>query len=133
VGITQTGPVSSKEWELNIVHAEEMTKDEQVQFAARTTILLGVHGNGLSHLILMPHTNVSAVIEMVYPGGFAHDYEWTTRALGMTYFGVWNDTYFSEDAPEVPAYPEGFHGTAIPVYGPTVAELIEKHVAEKKL
>lgn len=40
----------------------------------------------------MPRTNVSAVIEMFYPEGFAHDYEWTTRALGMRYFGVWNDT-----------------------------------------
>ena len=35
----------------------------------------------------------STVIEIFYPGGFAHDYEWTTRALGMTHFAVWNDTY----------------------------------------
>ena len=106
---TSTG----REWELNVVKAEALTKDEQIQLMARTTvsstrphtpklrnlvpntdvqILLGVHGNGLSHLILMPRTNVSAVIEMFYPGGFAHDYEWTTRALGMRHFGVWNDT-----------------------------------------
>lgn len=40
----------------------------------------------------MPRSNVSAVIEMFYPGGFARDYEWTTRTLGMRYFGIWNDT-----------------------------------------
>ena len=54
--------------------------------------MLGVHGNGLTHLVMMPPTRVSAVIEMFIPGGFAHDYEWTTRALGMRHFAVWNDT-----------------------------------------
>lgn len=105
----QSEGIASKQWELNVVKAQDMTKDDQVRLAARTTvgsphihtlalqltrtqILLGVHGNGLSHLILMPQTNVSAVIEIFYPGGFAHDYEWTTRALGMAYFGIWDDT-----------------------------------------
>ncbi|KAH0827928.1 hypothetical protein J3R83DRAFT_3561 [Lanmaoa asiatica] len=128
MSMTHTGGIAGKEWELNVVKAEKMTKDEQVQLAARTTILLGVHGNGLSHLILMPCTNVSAVIEMFYPGGFAHDYEWTARALGMRHFGVWNDTYFTEDAPRV-QYPEGFQGEKIPVYGPNVASIIEKRIA----
>ena len=40
----------------------------------------------------MKPTRVSAVVELFYPGGFAHDYQWTTRALGMGYYGVWNDT-----------------------------------------
>jgi hypothetical protein len=57
-----------------------------------TQILLGVHGNGLTHMVLMKPTRVSAVIELFYPGGFARDYEWTTRALGMRHFSVWNDT-----------------------------------------
>ncbi|KAF8556341.1 hypothetical protein OG21DRAFT_1602307 [Imleria badia] len=118
-----------KEWKLDVVKAEEMTIDEQIQLAARTTILLGVHGNGLSHLIMMPHTNVSAVIEMLYPEGFAHDYQWTTSALGMKYFGVWNDTYFTEENTPIVRYPEGFQGTRIPVYGPNVASIIEKRVA----
>lgn len=56
-------------------------------------ILLGVHGNGLTHLVFMPPTRASTVIEIFYPGGFAHDYQWTTRALGMSHFAVWNDTY----------------------------------------
>ena len=41
----------------------------------------------------MPTTPMSTVIEMFYPGGFAHDYEWTARAMGHKHFAVWNDTY----------------------------------------
>ena len=40
---------------------------------------------------MMPITPISTVIELFYPEGFAHDYEWTTRSLGMKYFAVWND------------------------------------------
>lgn len=37
--------------------------------------MLGVHGNGLTHLIWMPPTPRSAVIEMFFKGGFARDCE----------------------------------------------------------
>ena len=42
---------------------------------------------------MMSPTPVSTVIELFFPGGFAHDYEWTARALGHKHFAVWNDTY----------------------------------------
>ena len=45
----------------------------------------------------MQDTRISAVIEIFCPPGFAHDYQWTTRALGMKYLGVWNDTYFAHN------------------------------------
>ncbi|TFK33086.1 hypothetical protein BDQ12DRAFT_448647 [Crucibulum laeve] len=118
-------------WELNVLQAEKMTKDEQVQAAAKTTILLGVHGNGLTHLVWMPPTRASTVIEMFYPEGFAHDYQWTTRALGMSHFAVWNDTHRTyPNKPEV-NYPEGFQGNEIPVYAPTIIQLIEDRVDGK--
>lgn len=41
----------------------------------------------------MKPTRLSAVVEIFFPGGFAHDYQWTTRALGMQHFAIWNDTY----------------------------------------
>jgi|SRR6266404_1234577 len=90
---------------------------------------------------MMPITPISTVIELFYPEGYAHDYEWTTRALGMKHFAVWNDTYVcmsfcrrlwlnwasSTTSPEWtwPNYPEGFQGEQIPVHGPYVAKLIE--------
>jgi len=71
------------------------------------------------------------VVEIFFPGGFAHDYEWTTRAMGGKHFGIWNDTYFTHpDTPYV-AYPEGFQGTRIPVYGPMVAKMLEDRLDGK--
>lgn len=54
--------------------------------------MLGVHGNGLTHLILMAPSSISTVIEILFPGGFAHDYQWTSHAMGHKHFGIWNDT-----------------------------------------
>ncbi|TCD67077.1 hypothetical protein EIP91_000590 [Steccherinum ochraceum] len=122
---------ATRGWELNVVQAEKLSKDEQVSLMARTTILLGVHGNGLTHLILLPPTPISTVIEIFYPGGFAHDYEWTTRALGMKHFAVRNDTWSTHPRAPWVAYPEGFQGTQIPVHAPTVIKIIEDRVAGK--
>jgi hypothetical protein len=51
---------------------------------------MGVHGNGLTSLLWMNPTVKSTVIEFFYPGGFAQDYQWTTHALGMLHYGVWD-------------------------------------------
>lgn len=99
-----------KEWVLRVVQPELLSKEEQIQLASETTvrfwriithhdayaasvqIMLGVHGNGLTHLVFMKPNRYSSVIEIFYPDGFAHDYEWTARALGMRHFSIWNDT-----------------------------------------
>ena len=57
-----------------------------------TQIMFGLHGNGLTHLLWMQPTRLSTVIEIFCPLGFAHDYYWTARALGMAHVAVWNDT-----------------------------------------
>ena len=53
----------------------------------------------------MPVTPVSTVIEIFYPGGFAHDYEWTARARGMRHFAIWNDTCVLSPPPPSPLPP----------------------------
>ncbi|KAJ7644313.1 hypothetical protein FB45DRAFT_293252 [Roridomyces roridus] len=118
-------------WELNIVTAETMTLEEQLLVVGRTDILLGVHGNGLTHLVMTPASPISTVIEILYPGGWAHDFQWTAVALQKSHFGIWNDTVQVKTANLYPNYPEGFQGTEIPVHGPTVAQLIEEHLAGK--
>lgn len=57
--------------------------------------MMGVHGNGLTSLVWMNPTLRSTVIEFFFPEGFAHDYEYTTRALGMTHYGFWDSQYLS--------------------------------------
>ncbi|KAF7344858.1 hypothetical protein MVEN_01647500 [Mycena venus] len=135
-------------WEVNIFEAEKLSKDEQLQVVARTTVLLGIHGNSLTHLLFMQPTRISTVIEIFYPGGFAHDYQWTASALGMKHFAVWNNTYvvafsvssrlsvvlrryrtegLGEGKPPV-NYPDGFQTNRIPVHAPTIAKLIEDRV-----
>ena len=54
--------------------------------------MLGLHGNGLTHLVWMQPNKLSTVIEIFCPSGFAHDYHWTSRALGLAHYSVWNDT-----------------------------------------
>lgn len=78
-------------YEVNIVSMDKLSRAEQIQLAGRTTIMMGVHGNGLTNLLWMRPKPQSTVIEFFYPRGFAFDYEWTTRALGMKHYGVWGD------------------------------------------
>ncbi|KAG8925786.1 hypothetical protein FRC00_003623 [Tulasnella sp. 408] len=111
-------------WEVNIVAMDKLTREEQFQLAGRTTIMMGVHGNGLTSLLWMHPTPRAAVMEFFYPGGFAEDYEWTARALGITHYGFWGGQHFS--SPDLPprAYPEGFQGNEIPIDGEAVANLV---------
>jgi len=52
--------------------------------------MMGVHGNGLTSLVWMKPNPRSTVMEFFFPQGFAHDYEYTTRALGMVHYGFWD-------------------------------------------
>jgi hypothetical protein len=71
--------------------------------------------DSLTHLLWMKPTPRATVIEFFFPKGFAHDYEFTSRALGIHHFGFWGNEYFTApDTPEV-AYPEGFQGNEIPI------------------
>jgi hypothetical protein len=108
---------------------DKLTRDEQIRLAGRTTIMMGVHGNGLTHLLWMNNLNPRAtVMEFFYPGGFAHDYAFITHSLNMRYFGWWNDKRFTfPTLPDV-AYPEGFQGNSIPIDGKAVAKLIEQRL-----
>ncbi|EKM79326.1 hypothetical protein AGABI1DRAFT_74269 [Agaricus bisporus var. burnettii JB137-S8] len=110
-------------YEVNIVEAENMSRVEQIRLAARTTVMMGVHGNGLTSLVWMKPNPRSTVMEFFYPQGFAHDYEFTTRALGMTHYGFWgNQSFTSPDLP-LPQYVEGFQGNSIPIDAEAVARL----------
>ncbi|KAJ9119168.1 hypothetical protein QFC22_003660 [Naganishia vaughanmartiniae] len=68
--------------------ADADDKDDQVAKLSRTTILVGVHGNGLTNLIWMtPDTyGRSAVYEIQQPGMFTDDYAILSKALGIEHW-----------------------------------------------
>ncbi|KAI5115650.1 hypothetical protein M0805_002772 [Coniferiporia weirii] len=116
-------------YEVNVVSMDKLSRAEQFQLAGRTTIMMGVHGNGLTSLVWMRPTLRSTVIEFFIPQGLAFDYEYTTRALGMVHYGVWDNVTFTRpNVPRLPKYPEGFQGNDIPVDGAVVARLVHKRL-----
>ena len=106
--------------------------------------MMGVHGNGLTSLVWMKPTPRSTVIEFFFPKGFAHDYEYTARGLGMMHYGFWDSqyvlsypsfhllthvsSYFTSPAFPSRNYPEGFQGNAIPIDGAAVARLCVQRI-----
>ncbi|KZT61478.1 hypothetical protein CALCODRAFT_447436 [Calocera cornea HHB12733] len=112
-------------FELNVVQLEGMSKAEQIQLAARTTVLMGVHGNGLTSLVWMRPSPHSAIFEFFMPGGWFRDYEITARSLGMMYRGFWNDTSFSYPGFQGRDVAE-LHSTQIPVHAPYVVSQLKQ-------
>ncbi|KAF7320878.1 hypothetical protein HMN09_00174400 [Mycena chlorophos] len=110
-------------WEVNVVLMEKLSRDEQIRLAVRTTIMMGVHGNGLTNLIWMQPTPRATVMEFFFPGGFAHDYEFTARSLGITHYGFWGSQSFTSPNLPLNAYPEGFQGSSIPIDAEAVGRL----------
>ncbi|KAF9485879.1 hypothetical protein BDN70DRAFT_970009 [Pholiota conissans] len=110
-------------YEVNVVNAESMSRKDQIRLAARTTIMMGVHGNGLTSLLWMKPNPRSTVMEFFYPQGFAHDYEYTTRALGMVHYGFWDAEHFTSPSLPIPRYVDGFQGNEIPINADAVVNL----------
>ncbi|KZT55618.1 hypothetical protein CALCODRAFT_436925 [Calocera cornea HHB12733] len=114
-------------WEFQLMVGETMARDEQLLWAARTTVMLGVHGNGLTHQLMMPPHPRSAVLEMFRPPNFARDYEWTAGVLGHAYYTIQNDTFFTPPTLADVNYDDWNTDKvrSIPVHPPTVVEVIE--------
>jgi hypothetical protein len=74
------------------MQAELLTTAAQLTLNTWTAILLGVHGNGLTHMLILAPTIRSTVIETFYPEEVSHDYRWSIRALEMKHFGVCRGT-----------------------------------------
>lgn len=72
-----------------VVKMEDIPFNEQFHLANRTDLLIGVHGNGLSHAAFMhPHRNV---IEIFVPGTiFEWDYYTLSKMMGHEYMCIFN-------------------------------------------
>jgi hypothetical protein len=138
-------------WKFNHIRTQEMAKEQQLALMAdtmvhlfcavigsrlhwtRMKVLVGIHGNSLTHLVAQPPTSFTTVIEIFHPDSFAFNYGWTENALGHMHFTVWNDTSTAwPNHPKV-EYLEGFQGDhIIPMHGLYVAQLIERQLDTSK-
>ncbi|KAI6046350.1 hypothetical protein EDC04DRAFT_2630162 [Pisolithus marmoratus] len=110
-------------YEVNIVSMEKLSREEQIKLAMRTTIMMGVHGNGLTSLVWMRPSKHRTLMEFYYPGGFTPDYQYTALSLGVNYYGWWDNVSFTHKDLPRKEYPKGFHGTQIPIDGVAVAKM----------
>ncbi|PFH47941.1 hypothetical protein AMATHDRAFT_76970 [Amanita thiersii Skay4041] len=84
--------------EFQAVEMEGMSLKEQIELVARATIIVGVHGNGLTHQLWMPRSSRSTVVEIFAPGSYTFDYEFLARNMGHRHYAVWNDTLLTYPA-----------------------------------
>ncbi|KAJ7591449.1 hypothetical protein C8J56DRAFT_935606 [Mycena floridula] len=103
-----------------VASMEKMPVSQQVEISAKTT-----------HQLWMPPGPRSTVIEIFFPQGYLFDYEMLARNMGHKHYAIWNDTSFTY--PEGTFHqgsntPDGFGGIEIPVFGPTVANLIRQRL-----
>ncbi|KNZ81312.1 hypothetical protein J132_02085 [Termitomyces sp. J132] len=110
-------------FEVNVVAAEKMSRLEQIELAARTTV----------------SSPTCSLLRASYKYNWTdHDgssRKWfdishmdeanasTTRALGMIHYGFWGNEYFTSPGLPQPKYVEGFQGNSIPLDGALVARL----------
>ncbi|EDR06832.1 uncharacterized protein LACBIDRAFT_299736 [Laccaria bicolor S238N-H82] len=113
---------------------ERMSLQDQIALPAKSTIIVGVHGNGLTHQLWMPPSDRSTVIENFDPPSYALDYEMLARNMGHKHYAVQNNsllTFSKGETHEGVHHTEGFHGNEIPVHGPAVAQAIRQRLTER--
>lgn len=74
------------QYRLNPVWLENYTFSEQMQIIRNTKVLIGAHGNGLTHQLFLPSN--SLVIEIFPEDAYANDYQLLSQLSGHTYFGL---------------------------------------------
>jgi hypothetical protein len=72
--------------ELQAVDFAKISFEEQIRCIAQTDLLLGVHGNGLSHALFLP--DQAAVIEILPPDSMILDYRLFSEARGLRYYAI---------------------------------------------
>jgi hypothetical protein len=71
-----------------VVKFEDLSFEKQMAVARSADVLIGVHGNGLTHALLMrPHR---AVVEIFPTKEFRPSYYLLSRAMGHTYLCIYD-------------------------------------------
>ncbi|MCH9630854.1 MAG: hypothetical protein S4CHLAM37_08600 [Chlamydiia bacterium] len=88
-------------------YLEKMSYQNQIEIMKNTDVLIGVHGNGLSHLLFLPRD--AAVVEVMPEGCLMLDYRLFSNIKKLRYYGVQAGKYLLNDEE---AYKKGYHGDA---------------------
>ncbi|KAF8996217.1 hypothetical protein BDQ17DRAFT_1284597 [Cyathus striatus] len=115
--------------EVHIEYMEDLTFQMQFEVIARTTVLIGIHGAGLTHQLWMPATPKSTVIEIMHPNNYLYNYLMIALNMGHKHYMIWNDTVLTkEDSPEYGHTNDHFDNRAIPLHIPTVMSLVREQL-----
>ena len=90
-GITKEQPSiddSNVSVEFLHLHMEHLSPLQQILTASTLDLLIGVHGNGLSHLFFLPPG--SAVLELFWDSTFQFDYATGAQMMGHDYLCLYN-------------------------------------------
>ncbi|WRT65744.1 uncharacterized protein IL334_002692 [Kwoniella shivajii] len=113
-------------------HLPELSFKEQVDSVKDADIIIGVHGNGLTHQMWMPEGGV--VIELFVPNSFLRDYQVLSHALGHRHIAIWDDRILPETEWQLidgELNPKMLHdGTAIPLDTSFIRTLLENLIVE---
>lgn len=101
---------------------------------ADTQIMIGVHGNGLSHQLWMK--SGGGVLEFMFEGGFTRDYGILAEFMAHEYYAIHNDKVFPVEEWRKPsgyAVDQGpnFHSSKIRVEAAFIAGLV-KDMAKRR-
>jgi Glycosyltransferase 61 len=81
--------------EFRQLHMEDYTPLGQVETASECDMLIGMHGNGLTHSLWMPPNRY--VIELFWNFKYQFDYSTTAQLLNHTHLGIWNGKVVDPD------------------------------------
>ncbi|GFZ47019.1 LOW QUALITY PROTEIN: hypothetical protein JCM24511_04245 [Saitozyma sp. JCM 24511] len=113
--------------EFNDAVMETMSRSQQ--------IMIGVHGNGLTHQLWMKPG--SGVVEIMDVGGFARDYSLLADLAGHEYFAIHRDAIFPRTEWIRPdgwavQQTQGFHGPTIRADAPFVSNLVREMARDRQ-
>ncbi|WVF65805.1 hypothetical protein IAT40_000542 [Kwoniella sp. CBS 6097] len=108
---------------------EDWGIEDQFAMFADADIILGIHGNGLTHEVLMPPGGI--VIEILPPTTFEYDFPPVSKVLGHGHI-IWrNDTIFPREMwyPRNKGNGRKIHdGSEIPLHVPSFMEMLKQTV-----
>ncbi|ODO08574.1 hypothetical protein L198_00304 [Cryptococcus wingfieldii CBS 7118] len=83
--------------EVHIVKVGGMPKIRQVELLSRALVVIGSHSDDLVHVIWMPPSKGSTIIELFETGGFQRDFELMASSLNHNYVAVAGDRVVPEE------------------------------------